>query len=58
MSPNLNGLRVLVAERGEINMQIFEEVLIAVGVIVETADNGSLVCDKFWQVSCNMMLFC
>ena len=42
----LDGMKVLLAEDNEINQQIAVELLEAVGVAVETADNGRLAVDR------------
>jgi signal transduction histidine kinase len=47
--PNLNGIRILLAEDNAINQLIAEELLADVGVVVDVADNGSLACEKIFS---------
>lgn len=46
VSENLNGLKILLVEDNEINMEIATDILTGAGYAVDTAENGKIAVDK------------
>lgn len=57
VEPHLRGLRVLLVEDNEINREIAIELLTHAGLIVDSAENGRIACERSWNTALNMPRF-
>ncbi len=53
VAPSLRGLRVLLVEDNEINREIATELLTDAGLLIDTAENGKVACDRMAEHGAN-----